>query len=68
MLSALIFQTLSFETQNRSKKNILYLLTLLCNVMALLSKINALTFFMVLITHQIFYPFLKKKTMAAPIP
>lgn len=58
MLSGLIAQTLYLQTSDSRKKRIFYLLGILIVAAALLSKINALTFFAVLIAHQFFYPYL----------
>ncbi|WP_207687868.1 hypothetical protein [Desulfonema limicola] len=58
MLTALICQTLYISSQDAQKKRLFYLVTLLCTAAALLSKINALSFFIVLALHQILYPFL----------
>ena len=59
MLCALITQTLFLEEKKYKKKRLLYFITLLFTIMALMSKINALIFFMVLAVHQIFYPYLR---------
>lgn len=59
MLSALIFQTLFLEAEDYRKKRFFYLGTILFTITALVSKINALTFFMVLAAHQIFYLYIK---------
>jgi hypothetical protein len=58
MLITLIIQTCYIRTGVKEKKRGLYLATILTTTAALLSKINALTFFAVLGAHQLFYPVL----------
>ncbi len=58
MLLGLIVQTLYLQTSDSRKKRIFYLAGILIVAAALLSKINELTFFVVLIAQQFFYPYL----------
>lgn len=59
MLSGLIVQTQYLETQKKESKRILYLLLLFITLLALLSKVSSLTYFLVLTSYHIFYPYLK---------
>ena len=59
MLTGLINHVLYLEANDSTKRRMHYLLSILLLVLALLSKVNALTFFLVLISLEVFYPFLK---------
>jgi hypothetical protein len=54
MLLTLVIQTLSFSEYHSKNRRLLYLLTILTTSAALLSKISAFTFFMVLAVHRVF--------------
>jgi hypothetical protein len=58
MLSGLIVQTFFLRSTEPAVRRRLYFLTILITLFALLSKISALTYFLVLGLHQIFFPFL----------
>ena len=58
MLTALILQTTELTTSSTPTRRQLYLLGILVTIAALLSKINALSFFMVLALHRFFFPYL----------
>jgi len=58
MFLGLIVQTLYLQASDSRKRRIFYLTGILIVSAALLSKINAVTFFAVLMAHQVFYPYI----------
>jgi hypothetical protein len=58
MLTALILQTIELSTSSEQVRLRCYLLGILATLAALLSKINALSFFIVLLLHRFFFPYL----------
>ncbi len=58
MLTALILQTVELTTSSEQIRRRCYLLGILATLAALLSKINALSFFIVLLLHRLFFPYL----------
>lgn len=58
MLTALILQTIELTTSSAPIRRQSYLLGILVAIAALLSKINALSFFLVLALHRFFFPYL----------
>ncbi|MBF0102393.1 MAG: hypothetical protein HQK77_15935 [Desulfobacterales bacterium] len=58
MLLTLLIQHRMFNTNDPIQKNTWYLLSILTLILALLSKINALTFCIVMFLHHVFYPYL----------
>jgi len=59
MLAALCAQTRRLTAQTRAGRCIWYALTLFFFIIALLSKINVLTFPLVLFLHAVFFPYLR---------
>jgi hypothetical protein len=58
MIVTLIAQTLYLDAENRKERRQLYLFTILTTTAAMLSKINALSFFLVLAAHHLFRSYL----------
>jgi hypothetical protein len=58
MLLTLVLQTLYLRPPHSERRGLLYLLTILTTLAALLSKISAFTFFLVLAAHQLFAHYL----------
>jgi hypothetical protein len=58
MLFSLILQTIELTTLSKQVRLRVYLLGILTTLAALLSKINALSFFMMLFLHRLFFPYL----------
>jgi len=59
MLIALLAQSFELDDRSKSRRRVLYALTLLCTVLALFSKASALAFFAVLGLHRVFHPYLE---------
>jgi hypothetical protein len=59
MLAGLLAQSFELEDRPLVQRRALYLLTLLCSVLALFSKASALVFFVVLALHRVLHPFLE---------
>jgi len=61
VLLGLFFQSslLNISDQNTKKKIIYYIGSLICVLFATLSKINSVIFFLILLLHYIFHPYLK---------
>jgi tetratricopeptide (TPR) repeat protein len=59
MLWGLINHTAYMETPDKKKQRVFYITGILITLLAMLSKINALTFFAVLAAYHLFYPYLK---------
>lgn len=68
MLLALISQSAELSSIDEKKKRTLYLVTVLATAGALLSKINAISLFMVLTTHRLFHSFLAGAVPREPQP
>ena len=58
MLLALWVQSHELAASDPRRRRTLYLITLLCTVLALLSKLSAVSFFLVLGLHRVFHPYL----------
>jgi hypothetical protein len=58
MLLALCVQSHELAASDPRRRRVLYLIALLCTVLALLSKLSAVSFFLVLGLHRVFHPYL----------
>ena len=68
MIVGLIVHTYYIESKNLQKKRFFWLAGILVNLLALLAKPNAVTFFLVLISYHLFFPYLKNQVSAeAPL-